>query len=113
MRIATRASRSAGHAASVEIQAEFLRHWRPSRPLGAALGFATMPEHGAVPSGEEQAQGKARWRQSDVKRAISAAGQAGLQNYRIEIGPDSTIAIVVLPSQAADEPEAHESMPHP
>ena len=72
-----------------------------------------MPEHGAVPSGEEQAQGKARWRQSDVKRAINAAGQAGLQNYRIEIGPDSTIAIVVLPSQAADEPEAHESMPHP
>ena len=67
-----------------------------------------MPEHGAVPSGEEQAQGKARWRQSDVKRAISAAGQAGLQNYRIEIGPDGTIAIVVLPTLSADEPDASE-----
>ena len=72
-----------------------------------------MPEHGAVPSGEEQAQGKARWRQSDVKRAISAAGQAGLQNYRIEIGPDGTIAIVVLPTLSADEPEPNASTPQP
>jgi len=38
---------------------------------------------------------KTQWRQTDLKRAIAAAEKAGLSNYRIEIGPDGTIAIVV------------------
>ena len=47
---------------------------------------------------------RGRWRQSDVKRAIGAAEQAGLQHYRIEIAPDGTLAIVV----GASSPEGSE-----
>jgi len=43
------------------------------------------------------------WRQADVKRAIAAAEQAGLRDYRVEIAPDGTIAIVV--GKAAGAPE--------
>lgn len=35
------------------------------------------------------------WNEADVERAIAAAERAGLGAYRIEIGPDGTIAIVV------------------
>lgn len=46
---------------------------------------------------------RARWRQSDVKRAIAAAEQAELGSYRVEIAPDGTIAIVVGdPADTAD-----------
>ena len=43
----------------------------------------------------ERAATRAPWRQAEVKRAIAAAEQAGLSCYRIEIGPDGTISIVV------------------
>lgn len=49
---------------------------------------------GATPSSADEVT-KAQWRQADVKRAIAAAGKAGLQNYRVEIAPDGTISIVV------------------
>jgi hypothetical protein len=39
--------------------------------------------------------GKGHWRQSDIKRAIAAAEAAGLAEYRVEIAPDGTIAIIV------------------
>ncbi|MBB5731181.1 hypothetical protein FHS61_000174 [Altererythrobacter atlanticus] len=35
------------------------------------------------------------WRQMDVLRAINAAKQAGLQDYRVEVAPDGTVSIVV------------------
>ncbi|AKH42404.1 hypothetical protein WYH_01363 [Croceibacterium atlanticum] len=31
----------------------------------------------------------------DVLRAINAAKQAGLQDYRVEVAPDGTVSIVV------------------
>ncbi len=36
-----------------------------------------------------------QWCDDTLKRAIAAAEDAGLSAYRIEIGPDGTIAIVV------------------
>jgi hypothetical protein len=53
--------------------------------------------------GESLSGGKGRWRQSDVKRAIAAAEQAGLTSYRVEIAPNGAIAIVVGdPADTAD-----------
>lgn len=61
--------------------------------LGQVPGFELMPNTtdiaGATPVR------KRPWRQADVRRAIGAAQQAGLERYRVEIGPDGTIAIVV------------------
>jgi hypothetical protein len=39
-----------------------------------------------------------------VKRAIGAAEKAGLHNYRVEIAPDGTIAIVV--GMSSEDPGA-------
>jgi hypothetical protein len=65
------------------------------------LGFAMMPDDAAHAS-KEDTQRKARWRQSDVKRAIDAAEKAGLRLYRVEIAPDGTISIVVgAPAETA------------
>lgn len=47
------------------------------------------------PGPDDRPAGRARWRQSDVKRAIAAAEQAGLESYRVELAPDGTIAIIV------------------
>jgi hypothetical protein len=54
-----------------------------------------MPENAAAQPGHDEPQRKPRWRQSDVKRAIVAAEQAGLRAYRVEVAPDGTISIVV------------------
>ncbi|MXO89115.1 hypothetical protein [Alteraurantiacibacter aestuarii] len=49
------------------------------------------------------AQGQGVFTQVDVQRAISAARDAGLRDYRVEIAPDGTIAIVVgAAARAAD-----------
>jgi hypothetical protein len=53
-----------------------------------------MPEDAERPPSQIQTP-KGRWRQADVKRAITAAEQAGLGCYRIEIAHDGTISIVV------------------
>ncbi len=75
------------------IRAQFLREWQDGVKLGQVPGFELMPNitdiAGAAPIR------KRAWRQADVRRAIGAAQQAGLQQYRVEIGPDGTIAIVV------------------
>lgn len=47
-----------------------------------------------TPRSSEGAPARA-WRESEVRRAISAAEKAGLRHYRVEIAPDGTIAIVV------------------
>ena len=59
------------------------------------LGFAMMPDDRAPLPLTDEPIGKRRWRQSDVKRAIAAAEEAGLSSYRIELAPDGTISIVV------------------
>ena len=49
------------------------------------------------------ASNKRTWRQSDVKRALAAAQQAGLDSYRVEVTPDGTISIIVgMPADTAD-----------
>jgi hypothetical protein len=58
------------------------------------LGFTTMAD-AQSDSINDEARPKAHWRQSDVKRAIGAAEQAGLRFYRVEIATDGTISIVV------------------
>ena len=55
------------------------------------MGFA-MPDE--TPRSSEGAPARA-WRESELRRAISAAEKAGLHHYRVEIAPDGTIAIVV------------------
>ena len=61
-----------------------------------------MPEDApAAAAGEPH---KSHWRLADVKRAIGAAEKAGLHNYRVEIAPDGTIAIVV--GMPPEEPPA-------
>jgi len=44
----------------------------------------------------------ARFLEADVKRAVSAAVKAGVRNYRVDIGIDGTISIIV--GQAAKLP---------
>jgi hypothetical protein len=69
------------------------------------LGFTTMAD-AEGDSINDKARPKAHWRQSDVKRAIGAAEQAGLRFYRVEIATDGTIAIVVgATPEAAANPE--------
>ena len=51
--------------------------------------------------------GKAPWRQTDIKRMIAAAQQAGLESYRVEVAPDGTLAIIVgTPGDTAQEPDS-------
>ena len=79
---------------------------------GTALGvFSRRPEDLSEPDKESKKAGSDKrpgWKQADVKRAIAAAEQAGLETYRIEIYPDCTIAIVVGdPAQSSPRPENH------
>ena len=53
-----------------------------------------MPDDTATPAHDDE-PARARWRQTDLKRAIAAAEKAGLKDYRVEIAPDGTISIVV------------------
>jgi len=64
------------------------------------LGLAMTGNDIGTPRVEGEPPKRGRWRQSDVKRVIAAAGQAGLDDYRIEIAPDGMISIVVGDSSA-------------
>jgi hypothetical protein len=74
--------------------------------LGPGAALDVFEPRGGPDAAEEAnapARGKARWRQSDLKRAIAAAQQAELESYRVEIAPDGTIAIIVgAPADTAD-----------
>jgi hypothetical protein len=80
--------------APFHIKAQILRQSQlePATALGI---FEPRAEADASSSSEAQASARARWRQSDVKRLVAAAEQAGLQSYRIEIAPDGTLSIIV------------------
>jgi hypothetical protein len=66
-----------------------------------------MPEVAANPLSVDEGTPTSAWRQADVKRAIAAAEKAGLRSYRIEIGPDGTISIVVgAPSETSANPDS-------
>jgi hypothetical protein len=77
-----------------QTRAQILRDGQFRAPPGFLLGGAPMPDDAAT-NPYKDASRKGQWRQSDVKRAISAAKQAGLDLYRVEIAPDGTISIVV------------------
>lgn len=68
-------------------------------------------DEGVSPSGQGKTRSKGRWRQSEVKRAIAAAEQAGLEAYRVEVAPDGTIAIIVgSPVDTAPGPSPHKDV---
>ncbi|MCL6251444.1 hypothetical protein M3P36_10380 [Altererythrobacter sp. KTW20L] len=75
----------------ITIRAQFLADWQDEVGHAGASGFTIpveQPDTRANPP-------RGHWKQADVKRAIAAAQQAGLQHYRVEIAPDGTLAIVV------------------
>lgn len=62
----------------------------------AALGVFDPRAGESIPATpESEAAAKPAWRQSDIKRMISAAEQAGLESYRVEVAPDGTLSIIV------------------
>jgi hypothetical protein len=62
-----------------------------------------MPDDVECHTDKAEVRAKARWRQSDLKRAIAAAEKAGLQAYRVDVSPDGTISIIVgAPEETAD-----------
>ena len=85
--------------APFHIKAQILRQSQlePATALGVF-----EPRAAAEGSNSGQSGARKSWRQSDVKRALAAAEQAGLDSYRVEIAPDGTIAIVVgIPEETA------------
>ena len=88
----------------IQIRAQALHQWPLTAEEAAFQPLAMTPQdHPAQPGESDTPGGAPRWRQADVKRAIAAAEQAGLQSYRVEIAPDGTISIVVgAPAQPDD-----------
>jgi len=93
--------------APFHIKAQILR--QSQLEPAAALGvFEPRAPEGGSAADETKASGKRGWRQSDVKRAIAAAEQAGLVSYRVEIAPDGTIGIIVGdPLETAAAPDSY------
>jgi hypothetical protein len=60
---------------------------------------------GPEPPGADPA-GTPNWRPSDLKCAIAALKAAGVDDYRIEMAPDGTIAIVVGNPRGESESDA-------
>src|SRR6478736_10531118 len=96
--------------APFHIKAQFLR--RSQLEPAAALGVFEPRAAKDGSADETKASGKRGWRQSDVKRAIAAAEQAGLVSYRVEIAPDGTIGIIVGdPQETAAIPQSDGERP--
>ena len=97
--------------APFHIKAQMLR--QSQLEPGVALGVFEPRSGQESPASDEGAtRSKVRWRQSEVKRAIAAAEQAGLQSYRVEVAPDGTIAIIVgSPADTAAGPNPPKDLP--
>jgi len=94
----------------IQIKAQMLRRWPLVGHAWTIGPFALVPDEASDPPGRGEPGDKGRWRQSDIKRAIAAAKQAGLETYRVEIAPDGTISIIVgAPSDTAD-PNSYEDL---
>ena len=93
--IAIRAANPGGREVPIQVRAEALRKWSDSAEAKRVMaGLGLMPDaNDTGPDGDGPPQ--VDWLEEDVKRAIAAAEEAGLQSYRVEISPDGTIAIVV------------------
>lgn len=81
----------------IQVRAEALRHWQAPAPFDPRRGFALMAEE---MDADPQPDADGDWQDAELKRAIAAAEEAGLKNYRVEIGKDGTISIVVGDSSA-------------
>jgi hypothetical protein len=85
------------------IKAQLLRRAQ-LEPMSALGVFDARSGESEPPPVETGTGGRPRWRQSDVKRLIAAAEQAGLESYRIEIAPDGSLSIVVGTPDDTAEP---------
>ena len=88
------AKRSSGAVAGKPpfvIQAQVLRERQAAVNAGGIASFVLPDEPAAV----DRPDGAGAWRTADLKRALAAARDAGLSDYRVEIAPDGTIALVV------------------
>jgi hypothetical protein len=96
--------------APFHIKAQILR--QSQLEPAAALGvFEPRAEDDGEPAGPTDKRGKRHWRQSEVKRAIAAAEQAGLEAYRVDVAPDGTIAIIVgAPADTAADPNPYRDL---
>lgn len=68
-----------GHAPSIQLRAEALQDWDADNGEQATAGR----------------QRRGHWSERDLRRALGVARRAGLEDFRIEIAPDGTIALVV------------------
>lgn len=93
--MAIRASMPGEGASPIQVRAQVLRQPQSAEAAGSLPAFPAMTDGEAGAGKTKAAQRKARWKQADLKRAIGAAEQAGLDNYRVEVAPDGTITIVV------------------
>ena len=80
-----------------QIRAQALREPPAAANAGTVASFA-LPDD-LAPTPPDPASGE-QWRTADLKRALSAARDADLKNYRVEIAPDGTISLVVSSSPA-------------
>jgi hypothetical protein len=54
-----------------------------------------MTDNATKPNRDKKSSPGGKWRQPDLRRALAAAEQAGLRDYRVELAPDGTISIIV------------------
>lgn len=54
-----------------------------------------IPDERDATADDSQTARGANWREADLARAIAVAKKSSLQSYRIEIGLDGVIAIIV------------------
>jgi hypothetical protein len=97
--------------APFHIKAQILRQAQlePAAALGAFEPRAADGD--GAPSATSDKRATRHWRQSEVKRAIAAAEQAGLEAYRVEVAPDGTIAIIVgAPADTAADPNPYRDL---
>ena len=78
-----------------QIESQLLRQSRFAARENRMGPFWMMPEAAGEQANASSPRRKTNWRQADIRRAISAAEQAGLKSYRVEIGTDGTVSIIV------------------
>ena len=81
----------------IQIRAQVLCTGGTAAPYYAKGGFAAMPDDTTADDGapDSAAPCGSGWRDADLKRAIAVAETSNLQRYRIEIGLDGVISIIV------------------
>ena len=81
---------------AIQLRAGILRGMQASLADSAcANGLAAFPESALDASRSSGPERKGHWLERDLDHALAVADRAGLEDYRVEIAPDGTIAIVV------------------